>query len=224
MNTVVMRAISSQDVQHKLGSTAQGEEVPSQSTSQFNGEETTSSANDSGQHTNPHDFAAKDKVTVVRSLEIDGPSVAPQGSSAGKETLGNHGTTATQQNTGKTTTPSNSTPVRSCKTTNTNTGQKRDAQGAPKRSSTSKESTSKDCGHEEESFTQVLQDLAKAVSNPPPKPDRLELWSDVLVSDMQELPEDKIHEARLTIDGYIIKLQNAAKLHQSLSQVNSSVN
>lgn len=75
-----------------------------------------------------------------------------------------------------------------------------------------------DDGDSSSAYVSILKDLAAAVQRtppptplPPPKRTGLELWSDVLVSNMSDLPLEMQQEARLHIDSYIMSLRRQVK-------------
>lgn len=60
---------------------------------------------------------------------------------------------------------------------------------------------------EEPAYTSILKDLAAAVKRSPPKEDGLTKWTEVLATNLRDLPVDYQHEARHSIDSYVIGLR-----------------
>lgn len=106
----------------------------------------------------------------------------------------------------------------------TSSSRKRYANGAPKRSVTVPPDPNEP---DVADYTKVLNTLAAAVTKSPPKRDKLEKWSEVLVDDMRDLPPEIQGEARHVIDGYIVNLTracNSAPAHAPAPSTNVASN
>lgn len=161
----------------------------------------------------------KGPANIVRALDMGVDDPRRDGNGTGKKTPTTTCTPTTKPScsTGKRSTPSNNISGKQSKGTTPGRAQKRDAQCVPKQNE--KMNVTVD---NEDNYSQVLHDLAAAVKKSPPKRDKLEKWSDVLVEDMRELPDDTQYEARHTIDGYIMRLRRAAKSGPGSTQGNMS--
>lgn len=67
-------------------------------------------------------------------------------------------------------------------------------------------------------YTLVLKELATAVNRTSPQRDVLSHWSEVLVDNIRQLPDDMQRETRHHIDGYVLGFLRSVKPYSMLTE------